>query len=206
MRLASRFCELNALGQASAHCSVLVLPVPDAVTGLSLQGVPQVEDPAEDPVGRGLGEMWEGEEPVQVRGLLSDGRCSQAVLDFLSTTDVGRLAPTGEDAGSEVSEREIRERREGKEERRTEAEELGAAGKCRRFYPRPPSWHPQTRTMGVLAFFFRTLFLCDSFSTHRMHHPGAEGKGELEPATCRPPARTADCGRETWMERCAAVV
>jgi len=28
----------------------------------------------------------------------------QAVLDFLSTTDMGRLVPSEEDAGSEVSE------------------------------------------------------------------------------------------------------
>jgi len=61
-----------------------------------------------------------------VRDLLADGRCGQAVLDFLSSTDVGRLVPPLEeaDAGSEVSEWELRERREREEE----AEELGAAG------------------------------------------------------------------------------
>ena len=66
-----------------------------------------------------------------VRDLLADGRCSQAVLDSLSTTDVGRLVPAEEDGGSEVSEwerRERRERREREEERRAEAEELGAVG------------------------------------------------------------------------------
>jgi len=41
--------------------------------------------------------------PCPIRGLLANGRCSQAVLDFLSTTDVGRLVPAGEDAASEVS-------------------------------------------------------------------------------------------------------
>ena len=30
--------------------------------------------------------------------LLADGRCRQAVLDFLFTTDVGRLVPAEEDA------------------------------------------------------------------------------------------------------------
>jgi len=46
-----------------------------------------------------------------VRDLLADGRCGQVVLDFLSSTDVGRLAPPLEesDAGSEVSEAELRE-------------------------------------------------------------------------------------------------
>ena len=63
-----------------------------------------------------------------IRDLLADRLWSQAVLDFLSATDVGRLVPTEEDAGSEVSEWERRERREREEERRAEAEELGAAG------------------------------------------------------------------------------
>jgi len=54
------------------------------------------------------------------------------VLDFLSSTDVGRLVPPLEEggAGSEVSEwelRERRERRERQEEREAEAEALGAA-------------------------------------------------------------------------------
>ena len=66
----------------------------------------------------------------KIRDLLADGRCGQAVLDFLSSTDVGRLVlPLEEsDAGSEVSEWELRERRERGEEREVEAEELGAAG------------------------------------------------------------------------------
>jgi len=46
----------------------------------------------------------------KVRDLLGDGRCSQAVLDFLATTDVGRRAPAEEDdAVSAVSELEVRE-------------------------------------------------------------------------------------------------
>jgi len=56
------------------------------------------------------------------------------VLDFLSSTDVGRLVPPLEesDAASEVSEwelRERRERREREEERDAEVEELGAEGR-----------------------------------------------------------------------------
>jgi len=63
-----------------------------------------------------------------VRDLLGDGRCVQAVLVFLSSTDVGRLVPPLEegDAGSEASEWELRERWEREEEQG--AEELGAAG------------------------------------------------------------------------------
>jgi len=53
----------------------------------------------------GKGKRW-----FKIRDLLSDGSCSQAVLDFLSTTDVGRLVPVEEDARSEASEWERRER------------------------------------------------------------------------------------------------
>jgi len=55
----------------------------------------------------------------KIRDLLADGRCSQSVLDVLSSTDVGRLVSPDEgmDAGSEASERELRERREREEER-----------------------------------------------------------------------------------------
>ena len=68
----------------------------------------------------------------QVDGPGSAGRWEmwQAVLDFLSSTDVGRLVPPLEerDAGSQVSEWELRERWEREVERETEAVELGAAG------------------------------------------------------------------------------
>ena len=50
-------------------------------------------------------------------------------MDLLSATDVGRLVPTEEDVGSEVSEWELRGLQEREEERRAEAEELGAPGK-----------------------------------------------------------------------------
>jgi len=66
-----------------------------------------------------------------VRDLLADERCGQAVLDFLCSTDVGRLVPPlgqGGDAGSEASEWELREHRQWEEEREAEAVELGAAG------------------------------------------------------------------------------
>ena len=75
----------------------------------------------------------------KVRDLLADERCSRAVLDFLSTTDVGRLvpAPVEEDAQSEASEWELRKRREQEEERREEAEGLGAEVEEPLFLPTP---------------------------------------------------------------------
>jgi len=73
----------------------------------------------------------------KIRDLLANGRCSQTVLGFLSTTHVGRLV---RDVGSEVSEwelRELRERRELEGERRAEAEELGTGEEPPRFLPTP---------------------------------------------------------------------
>jgi len=52
----------------------------------------------------------------------------QAVLDFLFATNVARLVPAREDAWSAASDWDLRERGEREEERRVEAEELGAEG------------------------------------------------------------------------------
>jgi len=104
----------------------------------------------------GDGGKREEETPVHpfiVRDLLADKRCSRAVLDFLSTTDVGRLAKTEEDAGSEMSEWELRER---EEERRAEAGELVAEetwvrGRNCCSYPSPLPWRPPTMRGGGLV-------------------------------------------------------
>ena len=72
----------------------------------------------------GRGKRW-----WRAHELFAEQRCSQALLDFLTATDVGRIVPPagGEaDAGSEVSEWELWERREREEERRVETEALGA--------------------------------------------------------------------------------
>ena len=74
------------------------------------------------------------------------------MLDFLSSTDGGRLVPPLEesDAGSELSEAELWEWEEGQE-----AEELSAGGDYRCSCPRLTSWRLQTRSRGKGA-----LFLC----------------------------------------------
>jgi len=66
----------------------------------------------------------------KIRELLADGRCGQAVLDFLTSTEVGRLVlPLEEkDAESQVSEWELHECREREEEREAEVEEPDATG------------------------------------------------------------------------------
>jgi ribonuclease HI len=75
----------------------------------------------------------------KVRDLLADEGCNRAILDFLYTTDVGRLVPAPDegDAQSEASEWELRERREREEERAAEAERLGAEVEEPLFLPTP---------------------------------------------------------------------
>jgi len=82
-----------------------------------------------------------------VRDLMADERCGQAVLDFLYSTDVGRLVPPlkkEDDAGSEVSEWELRERQQRQEEGEGEGEAPGAGDDMSDgeglplFHPTPP--------------------------------------------------------------------
>jgi len=80
---------------------------------------------------------WKGQ--WKVLDLLADRRCSQAVLGFLSSTDVGRRVPAEEDdAVSAVSELEVRE---WMEEQGVGAGEVGAgevgAGGTPLFLPTP---------------------------------------------------------------------
>ena len=72
----------------------------------------------------------------KVRDLLADGRCSRAVLDFLSSTDVGRRVPAAaeDDTVSTVSQLEVRE---WLEEQGVGAEEPGAGGEPPLFLPTP---------------------------------------------------------------------
>jgi len=70
----------------------------------------------------------------KIRDLLADERRRRAVLDFLSTTDVGRRVPAEGDAVSEVSEAEVRE---WLEEQGAGAEGSGAGGELPLFLPTP---------------------------------------------------------------------
>jgi len=72
----------------------------------------------------GKGRRW-----WKAHELFAEPGCSQAVLNFLSSTDVGKIVlamEAVEDTASEASEWELRERMEREEERR--AEELDAEG------------------------------------------------------------------------------
>ena len=72
--------------------------------------------------------MWKetgrGKSRFKVRDLFADERCSQAILGFLATTDVGRRISDAadEDSPSETSEGELGERGEKAQERETARE------------------------------------------------------------------------------------
>jgi hypothetical protein len=55
--------------------------------------LPVLEAPTENPVGRGAEGDGGGKEQFKMRELFADERCSQAILGFLSTTDLERLVP-----------------------------------------------------------------------------------------------------------------
>ena len=82
-----------------------------------------------------------------MQDLLADGRCSRAVLGFLSTTDVGRRVPGVEedDAVSAVSELEVREWKLGRSRERERERRRQALGEPHCSYPRRTSRRPQER-------------------------------------------------------------
>jgi len=81
-------------------------------------------------------ETGRGWDRWKVRDLLADERCVRPVLDFLSATDVGRLAPSTEeeDAVSAVSDLELQE---WLEEQGAVAEGSGGEGEQPLFLPTP---------------------------------------------------------------------
>ena len=102
----------------SAHCQVLVVPAQDSGAGERLQN--RAHWKAQQKL------LWAKVRKETGRGKnrLKSGTSSlEAVLDFLSATDVERLVPTPaeENAQSETPEWEPRERREGEEEKGQEA-------------------------------------------------------------------------------------
>ena len=81
-------------------------------------------------------ETGKGKDRWKIRDLLVDQRGGQAVLDFLSTTDVGRRMPAEveNDAVSAVSELEVRE---WLEEQGAGGEEPGTREEPPLFLPTP---------------------------------------------------------------------
>jgi hypothetical protein len=99
---------------------VLVVPVQDIDAGARLQNCPERKTQQKILWAEVRKETGRGKDRLKIRDLFADTRRSQPVLDFLSTTDVGRWVPPPpeDDAQSEASERELRERREREEEKK----------------------------------------------------------------------------------------
>jgi len=113
--------DRTILGLDNRH--LLVVPVQHPDPGAPLQELPPMEKPAEDLWTTGLEETRKLPGPTRARDrtsiakLLADERCSQTVLQFFATTDVGRtsgppVAEDDEDAASEASEWEARDQAE----------------------------------------------------------------------------------------------
>jgi hypothetical protein len=134
-------------------------------------------------------ESGRGKDQFKIRDLFADTRCSLPVLEFLSTTDVGRRVPppAEDDAQSEASEWELRELRERDEEQRQEAEEQPL------FLLTPPSWPLREKSRSLRAVFFCLSFVISfvvSLVPSIILGTGlGGGQGELQRATL---ARTAD--------------
>ena len=142
-----------------AHCQVLVVIAQDA--GARLQKLTPRESPVDGSVSEVLDGDREWEEPFTIRGLLANARCSQAVLEPLTSTDVRRRvpAPAEENAQSEALEWEPRERQEREGGRRWEAEELGAVAEEKPlFLPRPSFMASASAELRRLAFLLCFVF------------------------------------------------
>ena len=133
-----------------------------------------------------------------MRELLADGRCSQEVLDFLLTTDVGRRVPGAEedDAVSAVSELEVREWLEEQGAGGPRSRTPGG-GNYRCSYPRLTSWRRQAggRVAGCAFPLFLPFvnFLGRVYLSSWDRH-GRRAKGCLQQAaTARTADRKTDC-------------
>ena len=91
-------------GRRTAPPPVLVVPVPDPDSGAPLQGVPWWKPRQKILCAEVRKKTGRWKDRWKIRDLLADERCSRAVLDFLTSTDVGKWAPAEEeDTVSEVS-------------------------------------------------------------------------------------------------------
>jgi len=135
------------MGEEPDHRKVWVVPVQGADAGALVQ-----EPPALEPQQKTLGaearkESERGKGQFKIRDLLADTRCSEPVLAFLCTTDVGggsrsRLRTTTRGA-----------RRRSGNSRGGDKEKSRGGGRPRNyvtgetnircFSPRPPSWRPR---------------------------------------------------------------
>jgi hypothetical protein len=106
------------------------MPVHDTHAGTRLQKLPPLKGPAQDSVGGGAEGDREGKDQFEIRDL---SRMRGAARRYWTSSSPrkGRLVPppAEEEAQSEASEWEFRERREREVERRQKAEEVGVEDK-----------------------------------------------------------------------------
>jgi len=136
-------------------------------------------------------EVWEktggGRFRWKAHELFAEEECSQAVLEFLSTTEVGKTVPGvagGEDAGSEVSEGELWERAEREEEGGEEGKAQGD-GEEPLFLPTPPFMASAGGEYGTGA---GVSFLCTflgAFLPFSRNRPGQRAEGGLHCTAAR---------------------
>ena len=110
-------------------------------------------------------EIRRGKGRFKIRDLLANRRCSQAVLDFLSTTDVGRLSRLRKTHGARClsGSTESGKRRGGRRQR---------------------SWVPWGGERGSLSFAPPFVIPVLRDRPHR-DRPGWRAKGRLQRASCR---------------------
>jgi len=109
-RLASRFYQLKTGRYLSGQClqwtnrSVLVCRYRTQTWDRLFKACPQWKAQQKILWAELRKESRRGKHRFTTRDLPADGKCSQAVPDFLSTMDVGRLVPAEKDAGSVASD------------------------------------------------------------------------------------------------------
>jgi len=141
--------------------------------------------------------VWEetgkGRRRLKAHEHFAEPGVSQTVLDFLSSTDVGRtvLAVEEKDVESEVSEWELRESAEREEERRAEERRIKDEREEEHqqlLYPRRRSWQWQIQSRGRLGLLV-SGFISFLISLVRFHTiwdtPGRRAKGCLHCAASR---------------------
>ena len=84
----------GSIPSACIRGGLRVVPAQNTDPGTPAQALQEVEDAAEDAVGRSSKGNGRGKDRFTVRDLMADERCTRAVLDFLRTTKVGsRVEP-----------------------------------------------------------------------------------------------------------------
>ena len=118
----------------------------------------------------------------QILDLMTDGQCSQAVFDFIFRTGAARMAPTEEDAGSEMSEWVLRVWRRAKALGVVRNCETGRSRRCSCLHP--PSWRVQKimsrlkrMEMESIGFTYEQRILEDERARRKKENESSSARG-----------------------------